>query len=247
MKILILLMIVLFQVSIVSQEVGEVKGIVSDLRNGKPLSQITVSISDSLFVTHTDSMGKYNITNIPVGKYKLAFDGYPFQSKQEYIKIIAGSSKIKRTSLAIDTIKAPGILDTATISFAFFPDKSGRITKDDLSIKFYDNQFSYSLNGDNFAGDKFRYDTKDYQTSIVDSLYISFVLSKPDKVLVSDSFSIPLVKDRAYSIEFHIQEVNPIHTCWGCGSSKSYPLGCLADDSLFVIFSGHSITFPAIY
>lgn len=255
MKNLILFIILLlYQLNIYSQEFGEITGKVIDQNSGKPLNHIDISISKSSFITQSDKNGEFILKNIPMGTYQLEFDGFPFKRKYlENITIEAEKSTRIITTLTIDTAKTHGVLDSSTVYFAFISSNNKKITKDDISIEYKDNDFSYSINGKDFFVDKYfaQQHTDKYETSKKDTFYISFRITKMGETIAKGNLSLLLKNDWSWQIDFHIADKNPIYGCFGCQGYKSFPIDLdyksSPSDSLYVIWGGNYITFPVIY
>jgi len=68
-----------FSLSLLAQEKGVIMGTIIEKQTQKPLSDITVSIVGSDKHTVTDSLGKFDFTNIGYGTYQLKFSAIGYE------------------------------------------------------------------------------------------------------------------------------------------------------------------------
>src|SRR5205085_9642382 len=79
MKNYILLAIIFFSVSIFSQDKGIINGTVTDKETQKSLSDVTVSIVNTEKSTASDSLGKFEFTDLAYGTYQLKFSAIGYE------------------------------------------------------------------------------------------------------------------------------------------------------------------------
>ena len=73
MKISITFLLIIFALPIHAHNAGNIYGKVSDAKSGVPLVGVNVQIKSSLIATSTDLNGKFELKNIQIGNYELAF------------------------------------------------------------------------------------------------------------------------------------------------------------------------------
>ena len=88
--------ILLFMVTSVFAQTGNISGTVIDERTQKPLIGTNVIILDTNFGASTDADGNYFITDIPVGTYRMRFDfiGYEPVLKTDIVVISANPATV---------------------------------------------------------------------------------------------------------------------------------------------------------
>ena len=237
-----------------AQQYGIIEGSVKDSVNGEPLIGANVILFNTNLSSTTDINGNFRIKNIPFGTYNLkaCYIGY----NSIYLKDIRVEAKKSASvffELSMDMIKKHGVLDSATISFAFYPPKNKLLTQDDIFIVYKDSIFNYSIVGSNFFIDKYlsQPHTMKYETCRDGFFLISFQLIKYDKIVSTGTLKLPLEKDWNMRVDFFIKDNNPINGCFGCRGYKVFPIEeefrKSANDSLYVIWGGNYIANPVIY
>lgn len=79
MKFIVLIILCLFLLVFTSCSKNELKGTVSDSNTKKSIQGVTVTIEGTTYITLTDSMGMYHLSEFPDGNYSVKF------SKEEYL------------------------------------------------------------------------------------------------------------------------------------------------------------------
>ncbi len=96
----------------ISPTSGQIRGIVTDKRDGSPLSGATVGVTAPLFEIEvtaiTSSNGCYFIPNLPAGRYLMAV--YYSGVRVEIGVVEAVNGALSEESVSIDTATAPEII-----------------------------------------------------------------------------------------------------------------------------------------
>jgi outer membrane receptor protein involved in Fe transport len=69
----LLILFAIFALPVHAHNAGNIRGNVTDAKNGNPLAGVVVQIKGSLIGTSTDLNGKFELKNIQIGNYELAF------------------------------------------------------------------------------------------------------------------------------------------------------------------------------
>jgi outer membrane receptor protein involved in Fe transport len=88
--------------------VGKVQGIVEDYSTGMPIADALIEIND--FKTQSDSLGRFNLRAIPVGKHQMLIGKSGFNLKNLPINIEADSIQFLRISLEINALQLSEIV-----------------------------------------------------------------------------------------------------------------------------------------
>ena len=246
--------IFIFQINQYSQPLGEINGTVKDLSNCDLLVNASIKILNTVYETRTDPDGKFVLQNIPVGIYSVeaSYIGYN-TAHLENIEVKPNKSTLVSFELSLDTINKYGVLDSATISFVFYPSEKNIITQKDIEIEYKDSIFNYSIFGSDFFIDEYLHQphTIKYETCRDGFSSISFKLIKNGKIISTGNLSLPLEKDWDININFFVMDENPINGCFGCRGYKVFPVEKefrkSENDSLYVIWSGNYIANPVVY
>jgi iron complex outermembrane receptor protein len=109
--------------SILASAQNKVVGTITDIQN-KPLSRVTISIPEVHKETISDENGKYSLTNLPSGKFKIVFSfvGYATQSQDVVINQ-------KETTISVQLLEDFHQMDEVIISTAFNKLQSQNVMK----------------------------------------------------------------------------------------------------------------------
>lgn len=92
---------------------GNVTGIVKDSTDNSPLPGVIVNIKNTSFVAQTDVDGKYEIKNVPNGKFELVFSFITYEKRVLPLVIKGGQDVVADALLAPEENKT---LNTVTVS-----------------------------------------------------------------------------------------------------------------------------------
>ena len=87
MKNCLLLLLSFLTISVQAHNAGNICGMVSDAKSKMPLIGVNVQIKNSLIGTNTDLNGKFDLKNIQIGTYELAFSFLGYQTVIRNIEV----------------------------------------------------------------------------------------------------------------------------------------------------------------
>jgi iron complex outermembrane recepter protein len=109
--------------SIVASAQNKIIGTITDNLN-KPLSRVTISIPEVHKETISDENGKYSLTNLPSGKFKIVFSFVGFATQSQDVVI-----NQKETTISIQLVEDFHQMDEVIISTAFNKLQSQNVMK----------------------------------------------------------------------------------------------------------------------
>ncbi len=91
-----------------------------------------------------------------------------------------------------------------------------------------------------------------YKTATSGTLQLTVqMLDTNDKAVTSEIVKLPLKSDWKYYIKVAVGPENPIYTCFICQDSKAFAIDSKLNfpetDSLFIVWSGNSISNPILF
>ncbi|HEY0680488.1 MAG TPA: TonB-dependent receptor [Chitinophagaceae bacterium] len=96
-----------------AQNTGSVSGIIRDAVNGKPAEGATISVDQLERRTTADSLGKYSLTNLPVGSYSITVSAIGYETQTKYnLPITSGNNN----EVSFDLLRASGTLNAVTVT-----------------------------------------------------------------------------------------------------------------------------------
>ncbi|MBU1371145.1 MAG: TonB-dependent receptor [Bacteroidetes bacterium] len=135
------LILVLFTTSVLAQT-GKIAGIVSDKGNSETLIGCTVGISGSTIGASTDIDGKYVISNLKAGTYKVIFRYLGYQTK-EITDIVVAEGKVTNLNVLLEPSKTQQLSEVvvtatfrqANISALYAQQKNSAVISDGISAE----------------------------------------------------------------------------------------------------------------
>lgn len=246
--------ILLIQMIIYSQSLGGIKGVVKDSLSGEPLIGVKILLLDTNYGSPTGPNGDYVINNIQDGIYRLKASYLGYKTIVIENIVVENNSTVR---LNIELTRNPEIkiipIDSASISFWFYPLQYKLLTQYNLLIEYRDNRFQYTIEGENFFTDEEHSipHTIGYETSRNEFASLTFSFQDNNIIISEGSLQLPLRMDWGWGVSFHIDNKNPAKTCFGCLGYKVFPINKKyresENDSLYVIWGGNSISSPGIY
>ncbi len=120
MKTILLVVIFLFTISFIyAQKTGSVSGIIKDT-HGK-LPGVTLVVKNTLNGSTTDASGKFQLSNVPVGKQTLTLSFIGYESKEIEVEV----KEARNVDLGvIDMVESSIVLDEVVINGTFFPSQA---------------------------------------------------------------------------------------------------------------------------
>jgi len=85
---------------------GSITGSVTDAENGSPI--VGATVTGGTRTTTTDTLGKYAITNVPSGAYKVTASKEGYQSSSMTVNVLSGSSAV--VNLLLTKVVIPGTI-----------------------------------------------------------------------------------------------------------------------------------------
>lgn len=133
------------------------------------------------------------------------------------------------------------------------------VNSDEIFILINDSKSRYEITEEDFTGSEnnsFPGTTKTYGTATDGSINIIFSFHNQSIELASGEFALELKEDWLWGVNFLVAsaEFNPLTSCLGCQSYKSFKLQPEAlsntdevPDSLYVVFGGNYISEPVVH
>lgn len=121
MKIYVALLFLIFTLTIEAHNAGNIYGTVSDAKNGFPLIGVNVQIRNSLLGTTTDLNGKFELKNIQIGMYEVAFSFIGYQSQSKNIVVTENQTvtiivNMEKSVIGLDEVTVQGNSPVSAVS-----------------------------------------------------------------------------------------------------------------------------------
>jgi hypothetical protein len=140
--------------------------------------------------------------------------------------------------------------DRSEVEFAFRTSPAPDVTLDLVRLRFSDGGITRTLTSRDFHAPT-QFDTPRsarFATRHEGTLSVEVLLARGSDTIGAGSATIPLKRDWRWGVEVFVTNVNPIHQCFGCFGSQSFPAATArGGDSLFIVWGGNSISNPVVY
>ncbi|MEX0599605.1 MAG: carboxypeptidase regulatory-like domain-containing protein, partial [Rhodothermales bacterium] len=99
-----------------AQQTGTVTGVVTDARDGRPLSAVQVQLRALQRGVLTNAEGRYTLENVPVGEHELTVDRLGYQATTQTVQVGADASAAVNFALIMRAISMEGVVATGVAS-----------------------------------------------------------------------------------------------------------------------------------